>query len=108
MNAVNNNAVVMADADGVIRFWNDGAQAAFGHNAAEALGQTLDLIVPQQFREAHWAGYRRALATGSAAAEGDPGPFPALIGGEIVPTLGRLTLIRDPRHKVVGAVVVFG
>jgi PAS domain S-box-containing protein len=45
--------------------WNSGAEAMFGYRAAEALGQTLDLIIPERLRARHWAGYHKAIATGS-------------------------------------------
>lgn len=102
-------AVVVADAEGVIRFWNEGATAAFGHAASDAVGRTLDLIVPGEYRAAHWAGFQRALRSGRASAEGNPGPFPVLhADGRITPLEGRLTLIRQGAGRVVGAVVVFG
>ncbi len=58
------DAVIFADTEGVIRLWNHGAEALFGYSAEESMGQTLDIIVPDQFREAHWAGYRRAMTRG--------------------------------------------
>jgi PAS domain S-box-containing protein len=57
-------AVNAVDRDGVIRLWNRGAEALFGYTAAEALGQGLDLIVPERFRAAHWSGFRHALGSG--------------------------------------------
>ncbi len=54
--------MVFADLEGVIRVWNAAAAQMFGHGPAEALGQTLDLIIPERFREQHWTGYDRALA----------------------------------------------
>jgi len=57
-------AVVFADRDGIIRLWNSGAEAMFGYQADEALGQTLDLIVPERQRPRHWEGYRNVMATG--------------------------------------------
>ena len=57
-------AVVFADRDGIIRLWNSGAEAMFGYRADEALGQTLDLIVPERQRPRHWEGYRNVMATG--------------------------------------------
>ncbi len=60
------DAVVFADSDGVIRFWNPGAERVFGFTAAEAVGQTLDLIVPVPQRARHWEGFRRVMATGES------------------------------------------
>ncbi|MCC7041911.1 MAG: PAS domain S-box protein [Burkholderiales bacterium] len=58
------DAVIYADREGTIRVWNDGAAAVFGFSAAEALGQNLDLIIPERLRAAHWAGFDRAMETG--------------------------------------------
>jgi PAS domain S-box-containing protein len=58
------DAVVYADAEGLIRFWNAGAERIFGFVAAEALGQSLDFIIPQSLRQRHWDGYRKTMATG--------------------------------------------
>ncbi len=58
------DAVIFADRDGVIRLWNAGAEVIFGYRASEALGQTLDLIIPERFRQRHWEAYRRVMATG--------------------------------------------
>ena len=57
-------AVVYADAAGLIRFWNPGATRIFGFTEAEALGQSLDLIIPAPQRERHWQGYHATMATG--------------------------------------------
>ena len=58
------DAVIFADAGGVIRVWNGGAEAVFGFSAAEAVGSSLDIIVAERFRRAHWEGYHRAMASG--------------------------------------------
>jgi PAS domain S-box-containing protein len=58
------DAVVVADSDGVITFWNNAATRIFGWSATEAVGRSLDLIIPERFRERHWAGYRNTMATG--------------------------------------------
>jgi PAS domain S-box-containing protein len=58
------DAIIFADREGVIRLWNAGAQAVFGHRPEEALGQTLDLIVPERLRARHWEGFHRVMATG--------------------------------------------
>lgn len=58
-------AVIFADPKGVIRLWNPGAEAVFGYGAAEAIGRSLDLIIPEQLRKAHWEGFNRALGQGA-------------------------------------------
>lgn len=58
------DAVVIASADGTITFWNDAAERLFGWPATEAVGQSLDLIIPERLRERHWTGYRTVMATG--------------------------------------------
>jgi PAS domain S-box-containing protein len=49
----------------MIRFWNGGAEATFGHTAAEAMGKSLDLIIPENLRKRHWEGYNAVMASGS-------------------------------------------
>jgi PAS domain S-box-containing protein len=58
------DAVVIADTDGRITFWNDAATRLFGWPAEEAIGASLDLIIPERYRERHWTGYARVMATG--------------------------------------------
>lgn len=59
------DAVLAADADGTITYWNEAAERLFGWSAVEATGQSLDLIVPERFRARHNEGYHRVVATGS-------------------------------------------
>ena len=58
------DAILIADRDGAIRFWNSGAERMFGHTSTEALGQSLDLIIPENLRARHWQGYFRVMNTG--------------------------------------------
>jgi len=58
------DAIIVADPEGRIVLWNPAAEHIFGYAAAEALGQTLDLIIPERFRPRHWAGYREVVRTG--------------------------------------------
>jgi len=60
------DAIIFADGEGVIRFWNPGAERLFGFTAAEALGQSLDIIIPVNQRPRHWEGYRQVMATGES------------------------------------------
>src|SRR3974377_238663 len=73
------DAIIAADRDGVVCFWNPGAERIFGYLRAEAVGRSLDLIVPERLRQRHWDGYRATLATGqSRYGEGDVLSVPAL------------------------------
>ena len=58
------DAILVADRQGLIRYWNIGAERMFGYSAAEAVGQSLDLIIPENLRARHWQGYFRVMATG--------------------------------------------
>jgi PAS domain S-box-containing protein len=58
------DAIIFADAEGVIRLWNAGAAAIFGYPEAEALGQSVNLIIPENLRARHEEGYRRVMAAG--------------------------------------------
>jgi PAS domain S-box-containing protein len=72
------DAVLLADRDGIIRFWNPAAERIFGYSPAEALGASLDLIIPESLRERHWTGYRRVLASGTSRYHDDLLAVPAL------------------------------
>ena len=77
--ATRSDAVVAADRDGVIRFWNPGAERIFGHAAADAIGRSLDLIIPERLRQRHADGFRHTMATGqSRYGEGEMLSVPAL------------------------------
>jgi PAS domain S-box-containing protein len=58
------DAIIFAGRDGVIRLWNRGAELIFGYTASEAIGQSLDLIIPERLRRAHWAAFDRSMETG--------------------------------------------
>ena len=58
------DAIIFAGRDGVIRLWNRGAELIFGYTAPEAIGQSLDLIIPERLRRAHWKAFDRSMETG--------------------------------------------
>ena len=58
------DAILVADRQGLIRYWNIGAERMFGYSAAEAVGQSLYLIIPENLRARHWQGYLRVMKTG--------------------------------------------
>ena len=73
------DAVIYADAEGMIRFWNRGAERIFGFPSGEAMGQSLDIIIPPSLRKRHWEGFDHTLKTGQTRyGSGDLLSVPAL------------------------------
>jgi PAS domain S-box-containing protein len=73
------DAIIYADASGLIAFWNKGAQRIFGFTEAEALGKSLDIIIPESLRRRHWSGFGQTVRSGkSRYGEGDLLAVPAL------------------------------
>ena len=98
------DAMIFAGRDGVIRGWNDAATAIFGHAPGEAIGQSLDLIVPERFREAHWTGYDRALQAGDTKYRGQALPTRSVRkdGTSIYVELA-FAIVKDADGEVIGA-----
>jgi PAS domain S-box-containing protein len=102
------DAIVVADCDGVIRFWNPGAERIFGHTRDDAIGCSLDLIIPERLRERHWHGYRHTVATGeSRYGEGDVLSVPALRkDGATISVEFTILPLRDESGAMVGMAAV--
>lgn len=60
-------AMIFADLEGIIQIWNPGAEFIFGYTSVEAVGESLDLIIPEHLRKAHWDGFHRAVSRGTTA-----------------------------------------
>jgi len=107
MTATTRTGIVMADTDGVITSWSPGAERLLGHRADEAIGRSLDLIVPPEHREAHWAGFHRAIATGDCHLDRQATNLPVVHpdgNRRVLP--GRFVFLLDPREVVVGAMAI--
>jgi PAS domain S-box-containing protein len=72
------DGVVVADAEGKIVFWNPGAERIFGFTEADALGNSLDIIIPERQRQRHWDGYDKTMHTGQTRYGNDLLRVPAL------------------------------
>lgn len=64
--ASSSDAIIATDREGKIVFWNPGAERIFGFAASEAMGQSLDLIIPENLRARHWDGFHRVMQTGTS------------------------------------------
>jgi PAS domain S-box-containing protein len=97
-------AILFADRDGKIRFWNAGAEAMFGYTAEEALGQSLDLIVPERQRVRHWEGWARVMASGVTKYGRDALAVPATRkDGSRISIEFNIILLRAPTGELLGA-----
>nr|WP_245516189.1 PAS domain-containing protein [Ancylobacter aquaticus] len=102
------DAVVASDAEGAIVLWNPGAERIFGFTEEEALGSSLDIIIPEPFRARHWEGYRETVASGqSRYGAGDMLSVPGLTqDGRRISLEFTIALLRDEAGKVSGMVAV--
>lgn len=97
------DAVLWADQRGIIRFWNKGAERIFGFCADEALGNSLDLIIPEKLRPRHWQGYEHALKTGVSRYGTELLAVPALHkDGHQMSCEFSIVMIHDDDNQIVG------
>jgi len=102
------DAVVLGDREGKIRLWNAGAVAIFGFSAEEALGKSMDLIVPERLRARHWEGYDRTMATGvTRYGSGDLLAVPAITkDGRTISIEFTIQMLKDAAGGIVGPVAI--
>jgi PAS domain S-box-containing protein len=73
------DAIIYADSLGVITFWNKAAERVFGFSRSDAIGKTLDIIIPEDLRKRHWDGFAQTIRTGKTRyGAGDVLAVPAL------------------------------
>lgn len=100
-------AIVACDPNGIIALWNGGAERIFGYPAAEALGRSLDLIIPEKQRSRHWAGYDKTMATGETKYGDTLLKVPAAHrDGRRLSIEFSVALLRDAQGKVAGIAAV--
>lgn len=102
------DAIIYADAEGVIRFWNLGAQRIFGFQESEALGKSLDIVIPENLRKRHWDGYAETMRTGKTRyGSGDVLAVPALRkDGTRVSIEFTILPFRDEAGRMVGIAAI--
>jgi nitric oxide dioxygenase len=106
--ASTSDAIVASDREGAVVFWNPGAERIFGFTAAEAIGQSLDLIIPEPQRARHWEGYDRVIASGvSRYGAGDLLAAPGLRkDGARISLEFSIVLVKDAAGQVAAMVSV--
>ena len=100
------DGIVAADADGRIILWNPAAERIFGFTAEEALDRSLDLIIPERFRDRHWAGYREVMRTGQTRYATEVLRVPALHkNGTPLSIAFTVALVSSARGYAIAAIV---
>lgn len=100
-------AVIHTDRDGVILLWNSGAASIFGYSESEALGQSLDLIIPEKLRKRHWDGWNRVIQTGVTKYGSDPLAVPGeRADGSRVSLEFSITMLRGDAGQITGIAAI--
>lgn len=101
------DAVVIADTSGAITLWNPAAELMFGFSASEALGQSLDMIIPEKLRQRHWDGYHKTMASGQTRYGHDVLRVPAVNkAGQAMSIAFTVALLHTPDHEPSAIVAV--
>ena len=104
---LSSDAIMFSDREGIIRLWNIGAEKMFGYTAEEALGQSLDLIIPENLRVRHWDGYGRVMESGSSRYSTDLLSAPALQkGGTRISTEFSMVMVKDESGEMLGVAAI--
>ena len=99
--------IIFADHGGIIRLWNSGAEAMFGYTAAEAIGQSMELIIPEKHRARHNEGYTRVMQTGVTKYGRDALAVPARRkDGTRISIEFTIVLVRSAEGSMIGAAAI--
>jgi PAS domain S-box-containing protein len=102
-----NDAIMFADRQGSILLWNRGAEKMFGYSESEVLGQSLDLIIPENLRGRHWDGYFRVMESGSSRYSTEMLSAPALRkDGSRISTEFSMVIVKGDDERVLGVAAV--
>jgi PAS domain S-box-containing protein len=96
-------AIIVGDREGIMRLWNAGAETMFGWTAVEAIGKSMDMIIPEKHRPRHWEGYDRVMASGVTKYGRSLLAVPALTkDGRRISVEFNVVLLKDAEGRVLG------
>jgi PAS domain S-box-containing protein len=96
-------AIIVGDREGIVRLWNAGAQTMFGWSAEEALGKSMDMIIPEKHRPRHWEGYDHVMGTGVTKYGRNLLAVPALTkDGRRISVEFNVVMLKDAEGRVLG------
>ncbi|MBW1609441.1 MAG: PAS domain S-box protein [Deltaproteobacteria bacterium] len=101
------DGILFADQDGNIQLWNSGVETIFGYTSEEAIGKSLDLIVPEKLRERHWKGYLRVMETGESRYGSELLKVPAIRkDGSTISVEFTILLVRNHQNEIIGTAAI--
>jgi len=101
------DAIMVCDAAGAITLWNKAAERIFGFTEADALGQSLDMIIPTRQRSRHWEGYHKTMETAVTKYGADVLRVPALHkDGHTISIAFTVSMLFSDDHKVTGIAAI--
>jgi PAS domain S-box-containing protein len=106
--SISSDAIVATDRAGIITFWNPGAERIFGFASGEAVGQSLDIIIPENLRKRHWDGFHHTMETGTSRyGDGDLLSVPGLTkDGRRISVEFTIAILRDAQQAPAGTVAI--
>ncbi len=101
------DAIMVCDGAGLITLWNPAAERIFGFTEADALGQSLDMIIPHRQRQRHWDGYHKTMETAVTKYGADVLRVPALHkDGHTLSIAFTVSMLFSTDHQVTGIVAI--
>lgn len=101
------DGIIFTDRDGNIRLWNLGAETIFGYTREEAIGNGLDLIIPEKLRQRHWEGYDKVMETGKSRYRKELLKVPAIRNnGTRISVEFTIMLVRNLENEIVGTAAI--
>jgi PAS domain S-box-containing protein len=100
-------AIIVGDREGIMRLWNAGAETIFGWSAAEAIGKSMDMIIPEKHRQRHWEGYDKVMASGVTKYGRNLLAVPAMAkDGRRISIEFNVVLLKDADGRVLGIAAI--
>ena len=101
------DAILFSNLDGIIDLWNSGAEEIFGYKKEEAVGKSLDLIIPEKLRQRHWDGYQKVMKTGESRYGKELLKVPALRkDGTSISVEFTISLVRNLQNEIMGTAAI--
>ena len=101
------DAILFSNLDGIIDLWNSGAEEIFGYKKEEAVGKSLDLIIPEKLRQRHWDGYHKVMETGESRYGKELLKVPAIRkDGTSISVEFTIMLVRNLENEIIGSAAI--